>query len=165
MKAVDDEVRIPHDMNLAPSATKVFLNPTGEVSKLIDFVGNSHGIVHVDLDKMMVEDGRHLLAYVEDKKFVEYSKILADKICKYSDLAEGNQVILSLGSLRVSDFRSLTKGKQLENGDLSDSVHGLSHYLANKELLNRVIKIVRRVRNINKRRNSILLATPRILKL
>lgn len=153
MKAVDDEVRIPHDMNLAPSATKVFLNPTGEVSKLIDSVGNSHGIVHVDLDKMMVEDGRHLLAYVEDKKFVEYSKILADKICKYSDLAEGNQVILSLGSLRVSDFRSLTKGKQLENGDLSDSVHGLSHYLSNKELLNRVIKIVRRVRNINKRRN------------
>ncbi len=150
---VNSEMKIPHDMNLSPSATKVFLNPTEDIEKLIDYVGNSHGIVHVDLDKMMMEDGRHLLAYVEDKKFVEYSKVLAEKISKYSDLVEGNQVILSLGSLRVSDFRSLTKGKQFENGDLSDSAHGLSHYLANKELLNRVIKIVRRVRNINKRRN------------
>lgn len=152
-KVSDEEIKIPHDMNLEPSATKVFLNPIGDVSILIDFVGNSHGIVPVDLDKLMIEEGRHPLAYVEDKKFVEYSKVLAGKICKYADLAEGNQVILSLGSLRVSDFRSLTKGKQFENGDLSDSVRGLSHYLANKELLNRVIKIVRRVRNVNKRRN------------
>ncbi len=152
-KVIDSEVKIPHDMNLSPSATKVFLNPSGDVEQLVDFVGNSHGIVHVDLDKLMIEDGRHLLAYVEDKKFVEYSKVIAEKICKYSDLAEGNQVILSLGSLRVSDFRSLTKGKQFESEELSDSAHGLAHYLANKELLNRVVKIVRRVRNINKRRN------------
>lgn len=32
-------------------------------------------------------------------------------------------------------------------------VHGLPHYLSNKELLNRVIRIVRRVRNVYKCRN------------
>ncbi len=149
----EQEYRIPHDMNLSPCATKVFLNPVDEVIKLVDIVGNSHGLVSVDLDKILIENGRHLLAYVDDKKFVEYSKEIADKICSYADLAEGNQVILALGSSKVSEFRGLTKGKEFEDGDLEDSVHGLAHYLSNKELLSRVLKIVRRVRNINKRRN------------
>ncbi len=149
----EDELRIPHDMNLSPCATKVFLNPSDSVEQLVDIVGNSHGIVSIDLDKIMIENGRHLLAYVEDKKFVEYAKEISDQICKYIDLAEGNQVVLSLGSSRVSEFRELVKGKQMESCELVDSVHGLSHYLSNKELLNRVVKIVRRVRNVNKRRN------------
>lgn len=147
------EYKIPHDMNLPPCATKVFLNPIEESQKLIDEVGNSHGLVYVDLDKILLKNGRHLLAYVEDKKFVEYSKEIADKICEYVDLAEGNQVVLALGSSRVSEFRGLTKGSIFENKEVDDSVYGLAHYLSNKELLSRVIKILRRVRNINKRRN------------
>ncbi len=150
----DTEVlRIPHDMNLAPCATKVFLNPTEKISELVDLVGNSHGLVCVDLDKILLENERHLLAYVEDKKFVEYSKDISEKICKYVELAEGNQVILAIGSSTVSDFRALVKGKQLENPDLDGDVHGLAHYLENKELLSRILKIVRRVRNVYKKRN------------
>ena len=150
----DTEVlRIPHDMNLAPCATKVFLNPTEKISELVDLVGNSHGLVCVDLDKILLENERHLLAYVEDKKFVEYSKDISEKICKYVELAEGNQVILAIGSSTVADFRALVKGKQLENPDLDGDVHGLAHYLENKELLSRILKIVRRVRNVYKKRN------------
>lgn len=144
---------IPHDMNLPPCATKVFVNATEDIGKLVDVVGNSHGLVYVDLDRILLENGRHLLAYVEEKKFVEYSKEISEKICEYVDLAEGNQVVLAIGCSRVSQFRELTKGKQFENSELEDSANGLAHYLDNKELLNRVIKIVRRVRNINKRRN------------
>ena len=150
---VEDGYKIPHDMNLPPCATKVFLNPIDEIEKLVDTVGSSHGLVYVDLDKILLKNGRHLLAYVEDKKFIEYSKEISDEICKYVDLAEGNQVILAFGSSRVSEFRALTKGKQFESDDIDDSVHGLAHYISNKELLSRVIKILRRVRNINKRRN------------
>lgn len=149
----EEEYRIPHDMNLPPCATKVFLNPIDEAHKLVDIVGNSHGLVFVDFDKILIENGRHLLAYVEDKKFIEYSKEISEKICKYIDLAEGNQVVLAIGSSMVSDFRALVKGKQFENDQLDDSVHGLAHYLSNKELLSRMIKILRRVRNIYKRRN------------
>lgn len=148
-----EQYKIPHDMNLPPCATKVFMNPQDEKETIVDLVGNSHGLVYIDLDKILFENGRHLLAYVEEKKFVEYSKQIGDKICEYVDLAEGNQVVLALGSLRVSSFRSLTKGKQFENSEIDDSVHGLAHYLSNRELLSRVIKILRRVRNINKRRN------------
>ncbi len=149
----EEEYKIPHDMNLSPCATKVFLNPIDDANKLVDIVGNSHGLVFVDFDKILIENGRHLLAYVEDKKFIEYSKEISEKICKYVDLAEGNQVVLAIGSSMVSDFRALVKGKQFENDQLEDSVHGLAHYLSNKELLSRMIKILRRVRNIYKRRN------------
>lgn len=147
------ELRIPHDMNLSPCATKVFLNPIEQPSDLVDYVGNSHGLLFVDLDKILIENGRHLLAYVEDKKFVEYSKNISEKICEYVNLAEGNQVILALGSSKVSDFRALVKGKQFEKPELDDDVHGLAHYLDNQELLSRVLKIVRRVRNVYKKRN------------
>lgn len=147
------EYKIPHDMNLAPCATKVFIMPTDTPENLVDYVGNSHGIVYIDMDRIMIEDGRHLLAYVEDKKFVEYAKRISEKICEYVDLAEGNQVVLAIGAAPVSEFRGLVKGKQFENSEIGDLVHGLPHYLSNKELLNRVIRIVRRVRNVYKCRN------------
>ncbi len=147
------EYKIPHDMNLAPCATKVFIRPTDTPENLVDYVGNSHGIVYIDMDRIMIEDGRHLLAYVEDKKFVEYAKRISEKICEYVDLAEGNQVVLAIGAAAVSEFRGLVKGKQFENSEVGDLVHGLPHYLSNKELLNRVIRIVRRVRNVYKCRN------------
>lgn len=148
----DSVLKIPHDISLPPSATKVFTYSNLEYEKLIDYVGNSHGIVYIDLDKVMLEDGRHMLAYVEDKKFVEYAKDISEKVCRYIDLAEGNQVVLSIGSQKVKEFRGLVKGK-LENQELEDSVYGLTRYLKNKEYLNRVLKIVRRIRNVHKKRN------------
>lgn len=150
---VEDELKIPHDKDLSPCATKVFLNAIGQPEELIEYVGDSHGIVHIDLDKILVEDGRHLLAYVDDKKFVDYSNKICEKICEYVALAEGNRVVLSIGSMKVSAFRGLVKGKQFESDDLDDSVHGLAHYSANTQLLSRVVKIVRRLRNVYKKRN------------
>jgi len=146
-------LKIPKDMSLAPSATKVYANPFGRVSEMIDYIGNSHGLVYIDLDRILLSVGRHILAFVEDKKFVEYSKDISEKICEIADLAQGNQVILSLGSSTVGEFRALTRGKEFESHDLDSSVHGLSHYIANKELLKRVLMIVRRVRNVYKKRN------------
>ena len=156
------DLRIPKDMSLAPSATKVFVNPTGNVSEMMDFVGNSHGLVYVDLDKILLSVGRHTLAFVEDNKFVEYSKDISEKICEVVNLAQGNQVILSLGSSIVGEFRALTRGKEFESHDLDNSVHGLPHYIANKDLLKRVLMIVRRVRNVYKKRNiDIAIHSPR----
>ena len=149
----EEELKIPHDMNLSPCATKVYMIPDMKPSDLIDYVGNSHGLVSLDLDEIMIKDGRHLLAYVEDKKFVEYSNKICDELCKYIDLAEGNKVVVSLGSHRTRDFKKLVKGSHFENSEISGSTRGLSHYLGNKELLTRVIKVIRRVRNVYKRRN------------
>ena len=147
------ELKIPRDMSLAPSATKVFINPNGEISDMIDFVGNSHGLVYIDLDKILLSVGRHTLAFVEDKKFVEYARDISEQICELVDLAQGNQVLLSIGSSTMGEFRSLTRGKEFEAYPLDDSTHGLVHYISNKELLKRILMILRRVRNIYKKRN------------
>jgi pyruvate,water dikinase len=144
---------IPHDPTLSPTATKVFVTPTFSVKKLKKYAGNSHGIVYIDFDKMMIEHGRHLMAYVEDKKFVEYANDMSKKLCDLIELAQGNEVVVTIGSTQVSKFRKLTKGKGSENSDISGDQFGLSHYLANPELLRRVLKIIKRVRDVYKKRN------------
>ncbi|MCD4756168.1 hypothetical protein K8R20_00935 [bacterium] len=144
---------IPVDTSLAPSATKVFIQPVLKLDDIKKYVGNSHGMVFVDMDRIMIEQGRHLLAYVEDKKFVEYAKLIAEKICEYVELSQGNEVIVSIGSSTVGEFRGITRGKSMESSDISDDQFGLKHYVANGDLLKRTLKIVKRVRDVYKKRN------------
>lgn len=149
---VKDE-RPPKDLTLPPSATRVFSMAMGSSDKLFDFVGDSHGLVYIDLDKIMLEDGRHPLQYVEDKKFVDYTKKICEKILGYVNLAEGNEVIITIGSSKVKEFRSLVGGKKQENKSVSADALGALHYINNPELLTRVARIVRRIRNVYKKRN------------
>ena len=141
------------DSTLTPTATKVFVMPTLSNSEMRKFVGNSHGIVFIDFDKAMIEDGRHLMAYVEDKKFVEYSNNIANKICEIIDLAKGDEVVLTIGSATVRQFKDLTKGSSMENPDVPDEYSGLRHYLENEQFLARILKIVKRIRDLYKKRN------------
>jgi len=141
------------DTTLSPTATKVFISPALSLEELSEYAVNSHGIVYVDLDKIMIEDGRHPMAYVEDKKFVEYANKISEKICQIVDLAQGNRVVLTIGSVDVGQFRNITKGSNMENSEVSDGNFGLQHYLENEEFLRRVLKIVKRVRDIYKKRN------------
>jgi pyruvate,water dikinase len=146
----------PRDLTLSPIATKVFITPTLENKKLREYVGNSHGIVYLDFDKLMIDEGRHLMAYVEDKKFVEYANRIAEKACEIIDLAQGNEVVLTIGARTVKEFRDMTKGSSMENSDLSDRQFGLVHYLSNPEFLSRTLKIVKRIRDLYKKRNVTL---------
>jgi len=144
---------IPRDTTLSPSATKVFSMCTLPAKDMLDKVGNSNGIVYVDLDEIMLADGRHILSHVEQKKFVDYSTKISEKILEYVDLAQGDEVVLSIGSGTVGQFKALVGGKEFENNALSDEVFGGTHYINNLEMLRRVLKIVKRVRNIYKKRN------------
>jgi hypothetical protein len=151
----------PKDTTLPPCATKVFSLMDREPEKLFEYIGNSNGMVYLDLDKILLEDGRHIMAYVEDKQFVDFSKKISKKILEYVDLAHGDEVVISIGSGKVGDFRKLTKGKLYEESELSDEVYGATHYVNNLEMLKRVIKIIKRVRNVYKKRNvSIALHSP-----
>jgi pyruvate, water dikinase len=151
-----EEGAIPKDSTLSPTATKVFVTPTLEVKELREYVGNSHGIVYVDLDKIMIEDGRHLMAYVEDKKFVEYANDISERISEIVELSQGDEVVVTIGSATVEQFRNITKGKSFEDSDVPDDYFGLRHYLANPEFLRRTLKIVKRVRDLYKKRNVTL---------
>jgi pyruvate,water dikinase len=151
----------PKDTTLPPSATKVFSMADVEPRKLFEYVGNSHGIVYVDLDKILIEDGRHIMAYVEDKKFVDFSNDICEKIMEYVDLAQGDEVVVSIGSRKVADFRGLTKGSQYEESSLPNEAYGATHYINNLDTLKRVIKIIRRLRNVYKKRNvSVAIHSP-----
>jgi pyruvate,water dikinase len=151
----------PKDSTLPPSATKVFSMGDVEPKKLFNNVGNSHGIVYVDLDKILLEDGRHIMAYVEDKKFVDFSNKITEKLLEYIELARGDEVVVSIGSSKVEKFRNLTKGKSYEDSSLPDDTYGATHYLNNLDMLKRVLKIIRKVRNVHKKRNvSVALHSP-----
>ncbi len=152
---------IKKDFTLPPCATRVFSMGNIEPTKLFDYVGNSNGIVYIDLDEIMINEGRHLLAYVEDKKFLDYTARITEKILRYVELAEGNEVVVSIGSATINQFRALTRGKEFEDATLSGEIYGATHYVNNLPLLKRVIKIVKRVRNVHKKRNvSVALHSP-----
>lgn len=143
----------PKDTSLPPSATKVYCCGDVEPKKLFEYVGNSNGIVSVDLDKIIMKAGKHPLAYVAEKKFVDYSKEICEKAMEYIDLAHGDDVMISIGSLTAKEFTSLTDGKKYENSSLSSDTYGALHYINNPELLKRVAMIVRRIRNVYRKRN------------
>lgn len=143
----------PKDTSLPPSATKVYCYGDVEPKKLFEYVGNSNGIVSVDLDKIIMKAGKHPLAYVAEKKFVDYSKEICEKAMEYIDLAHGDDVMISIGSLTAKEFTSLTDGKKYENSSLSSDTYGALHYINNPELLKRVAMIVRRIRNVYRKRN------------
>lgn len=147
---------IPKDSTLSPTATKVFITPTLENDELREYVGNSHGILYVDLDKIMIEEGRHLMAFVEDKKFVEYANDISKRVCDIVELAQGDEVVVTIGSATAGDFRDITKGSSMEESEVPDSHFGLRHYLENEKFLRRVLKIVKRIRNVYKKRNVTL---------
>jgi len=161
VKVEEPALKVAKDTTLPPSATRVFSMTNLEPNKLIDHVGNAHGLVYVDLDEIMLEDGRHLLAYVEDRKFLDYAAKISEKVIKYVELAEGNEVVVSIGSATIGEFKKLTRGKEFEDQTLSSEIYGATHYVNNLELLKRTIKIVKRIRNIYKKRNvSIALHSP-----
>jgi len=146
-------IQIPRDNTLSPSATKVFSMCTLPAKDMLDKVGNSNGIVYIDLDEIMLAEGRHILSHVEQKKFVDYSTKISEKILEYVELAQGDEVILSIGSATVGKFKALVGGKEFENNALADEVFGGTHYINNLEMFRRVLKIVKRIRNIYKKRN------------
>ncbi len=161
VKVEEPSLKVPKDTTLPPSATRVFSMTNVEPTKLIDYVGNAHGIVYVDLDALMINEGRHLLAYVEDRKFLDYSAKIAEKAIKYIELAEGNEVVVSIGSATIGQFRELTRGKEFEDQALSGEIYGATHYVNNLPMFKRVIKIVKRIRNVYKKRNvSIAIHSP-----
>ncbi|MGI6484489.1 MAG: PEP/pyruvate-binding domain-containing protein [Candidatus Dojkabacteria bacterium] len=149
----EDTSTPPKDITLPPTATKVFSMVDRDSKKLFDYVGDSNGIVYIDLDKIMVEDGRHILQYVNDKKFVDYTKKICEKILEYVNLVKGDEVVITIGSSKVKEFRGLVGGKKFEDESLSAEAYGAVHYIANPELLRRVARIIRRIRNVHKKRN------------
>lgn len=138
------------DSSLPRTATKIFVDPENTVQEgIID----SDGVVFVDLDRLMLANGRHPLAYLEDKKYKEYADGIAKHIDEIASVADPNEVIVSIGSQPVLPFRQLTKGASMEAEEIADSARGVSRLLLSKKLLDLSLRIVKRVRNVMGDRN------------
>ncbi len=149
----NEEVTLSKDPSLPPSATKIYCIGVDDVKRVFEHVGNADGIVYLDLDRIMIQNGKHPLSYGKGKEQAEYVKTICEKVLEYVNLAQGNDVILSIGSSKVKDFRNLSGGKEFENEELSGEIHGALHYTANPELLKKTAVIVRKLRNVYKKRN------------
>lgn len=156
-KSKKDEV---HNEEITPkeriaTATKVLLTPEDPIDadRYRDVITIVDGICYIDLDEIFLADKRHPIAYVEDKKFKEYSKRIEQLLDDYTDALGSHEVVVSIGSATVSRFKSLVKGSSMESKDIAETSYGVSRLLANKKYLKKSLGIVKRVRNVYKSRN------------
>lgn len=133
------------------TATKVFALKLGE--DVVTQAKTSDGLFYLDLDQLVIENGVHPLAAVEDGKFAEFSKKIIEKLDDVAEKFEGAEVVVSIGSADLGQFRALPRGKKLEDGILSDAVYGATRYMKNPELLKRMLSIVKKLRNVYHNRN------------
>ncbi|MGI5897968.1 MAG: PEP/pyruvate-binding domain-containing protein [Candidatus Dojkabacteria bacterium] len=153
-KKKEEKPTVPvKDSTLPPSATKIYSTANISSEKLFEYIGDADGIVYVDLDRIMIENGKHPLEYVKEKKFVEYTKEICEKVLEYVNLLSGNDLVLSIGSSKVKEFMNLKGGKEHEEGSSSPEIRGAMHYINNPDLLKRVATIVKRLRNVYRKRN------------
>lgn len=153
--SVTPEVQKDATDRYIPTATKVLLLPgqatlSADHKDLNEYVD---GISYIDLEAFMLEAGRHPLAFVAEKKFKEYSKQFELILDEYSDNAEGKEVVVALGSATVGQMRGLTKGSSYEDATLDQDLFGAQRLVRSKELLNKELEMIRRVRNVYKSRN------------
>lgn len=156
-----EKAKLPPQM--VHTATKVLLTPesSAKVEKYFPMQDLIDGYGLIDLDMIMLEKGRHPLAYAEEKKYKEYSKEIEIVLDEYSDSAKGNEIVVSIGSGTVGMFRELVKGSTLESKDVPDDVNGVTRYMQNTRLLEKVLLTLKRVRNVYKSRNmSIAVHSP-----
>ncbi|HRI05361.1 MAG TPA: PEP/pyruvate-binding domain-containing protein [Candidatus Dojkabacteria bacterium] len=142
------EVTYSRDSNLPHTATKVFV-ASNDMSEVV----NSDGVVYISLDMLMVDDGRHPLAYLAEKKYKAYADSIAQKLDAIASAASPNEVVVSIGGLSISKFKKLVKGKEFEESALSERTMGVTRLLDNTKLLDLMLRIVKRTRNVLHNRN------------
>jgi phosphoenolpyruvate synthase/pyruvate phosphate dikinase len=112
----------------------------------------SDGVAVVQIEDLYKKIGRHPEAYIEEGKKDELLQRLSGYISEICDIVEDKPVIVSIGSMTVSDYRSLTRGAEFENlkdDALNESSSGLVRLLKHQEELGLVLKTIRRVRNVD----------------
>lgn len=137
------------------TATKVLMFPRrgSRPSEYLNYNGFLDGICYVDMDGLMIDDGRYPLAYLEEKKFSAYSKQLELLLDSFAELDQDDEVIVSVGSATVGEMKGLVKGKEYESKELDDSVSGVQRLLNNPKLLKKQIEIIKKIRNTYNNRN------------
>ncbi len=139
------------------TATKVMIQADTIIFKeLKEYLPVCDGVVGLSIDKLILDSKEHPLSSVEDGRFVEYANSIAERIDDIAEPIMPKEVILSIGDAKERDFRTLSRGTKYEDKSLPPDMTGIKRYLQDIKILKRVLKIVRRVRNVFKSRNVTL---------
>jgi len=140
---------------LPRTATKVFLKPnlSKEVIEYKDLLNVVDGVSCVDIEDLMLQSKRHPLSHVENKTFSAYAKPFEKYIDEITDEVNGNEVITTIGSHSVGEFKNLIKGKAYESDELGDLAYGATRLTKSLDFTRRTLSIVKRLRNTYKSRN------------
>ncbi len=137
-----------------PMATKLYAISSPTLLQNVDEnIGLLDGVFGVDMDEILLSQKRHLLAYVQDKKFREYSSKTAKVLDQYAKTFAGREVVVTLGLHPVSEFRDLIRGKSSEPSELDGQITGAIRYIKSPKLLEKVIAVIRRARTVHHNRN------------
>lgn len=137
------------------TATKIYSNLSGSILRSDSWkeqLTYSDGVAVVQIEDLYKKIGRHPEAYIEEGKKDELLKRLSGYISEICDIAEDKPVIVSIGSMTVSDYKSLARGTEFEtiqDDTLNESSSGLIRLLKHQGELGLVLKAIRKVRNID----------------
>ncbi|MCK9369077.1 PEP-utilizing enzyme [Candidatus Dojkabacteria bacterium] len=137
---------------LPKTATKVYVSKKKGIDITSEAV-SSDGIGILDLDKVMIENGRHPVAFLSEGKYKEYSEKLLVDVLELVKRMDNKEVIVTIGMQKVRKFTELTKGGEFENKDLGADVWGATRYLENRKCLEVALRLIKRMRNIHHLRN------------
>lgn len=153
-QSVDDDTSGIEDVSDIVIATKVMINPLSyDSDKLAKALINSDGTACIDLDEIIISHEEHPLSSVDDGNFVEYANKIARSVDDIAEKLGADEAVVSIGSAKQRDFAKLIRGRKYEDPEIPGKLSGINRYLQNTEILRRVLKIIRRVRNTFKSRN------------
>lgn len=149
------ETIAPAATSVPVTATKVYAhinskNTPLDIAKYIHFAS---GIIGVDLDSYFLEQKRHILSHVENKTYKDVANSIELAIDSICEVARGDEVIVTLGSGTVGQYKAQIKGATYENSVDADTVNGTQRYLNNKKFLAKALSIIKKLRNTYQNRN------------
>jgi phosphoenolpyruvate synthase/pyruvate phosphate dikinase len=141
------------------TATKVYVNLANSFArgeKWQDHTQDADGVAVVQIEDIYRRLGKHPDSYIEKNNTNELIDEMAKELAAVCEASQGNQVIASLGSMSVDQYKSLKHGEKYEkweDSDITDNSAGLERLLKRPKELSSMLKAVRRVRNVEGWRN------------
>jgi len=137
------------------TATKVFTNhsPILSMEQYKEVVRISDGIVVIDLDQLLLSHGKHPMEATKEGNAKNFTEMVASKIDEIAILCPSDEVVISIGSANVDDFRRLPNGHTFEDSAHAGTMSGAARLLKNTNYLKKVIAIFKKVRNSYRNKN------------
>lgn len=153
-----DPKKIPsHEVKTATHIYTDLSNSFARGDKWKEHCSDSDGIAVVQVEDIYRKNNRHPDAYIHEGKSNSLVKILSDELSAVCESSDGNPVIASIGSMNVTQYKTLTNGVMMERWDkesgISENTAGLNRLLKKSKELTAILKSIRRVRNVDGWRN------------